>query len=224
MQEVTARRPGHGHDDVVVHDEHDVAETVSMLPASVPRQRSLPERWVRVAVDKLWSLVFLSVACLGLFEANFVTDIVHAASAHRIFVHLGVLCGTLLGVFGGYIEVYRNVVLGEHVRYESVKTATHGMLASMLLSGLWYVLSSRVRNSVLYWRGFLTSCVWSITIRSLTIGMWPVWHWLTLPYLVMWSWGVVVQLLVILPPVLQRVVFVGAYCWFMYSYLSVYLL
>ncbi|CAI5717632.1 unnamed protein product [Hyaloperonospora brassicae] len=195
MQEVIARRPRHGRDDVGVSDAHDVSEAVSMLPASMPRQRSLPERYVRVAMDKLWSLVFLTVASLGLFEAHFGTDIVHAASARRTFVHLGVLWGTLVGVFGGYIEVYRNVVLGEHVRYESVKTATHGMLASMLLSGL-----------------------------CLTIGMWPVWHWLTLPYLMMWSWGVVVQLLVILPPVLQRVVFVGAYCWFMYSYLSAYLL
>ena len=38
----------------------------------------------------------------------------------------------------------------------------------------------------------------------------------------MWSWGVLVQLLVILPPVLQRVVLVGAYIWFMHSYLSMF--
>uniref|UniRef100_M4BMW0 Transmembrane protein 107 n=1 Tax=Hyaloperonospora arabidopsidis (strain Emoy2) TaxID=559515 RepID=M4BMW0_HYAAE len=142
-------------------------------------------------MDKLWSLVFLTVASLGLYEAQFVSEIVHAPHANRNFVHLGILFGTLLAVFGGYIEVYRSVLLGEHVKYESVKTATHGMLASMLASGL-----------------------------CLAVGMWPVWHWLTLPYLVMWSWGVIVQLLVILPPVLQRVVFVGAYCWFMYLYIS----
>lgn len=35
--------------------------------------------------------------------------------------------------------------------------------------------------------------------------------------------GVVVQLLVILPPLLQRVVFVGGYLWFMHAYLSMFL-
>lgn len=55
---------------------------------------------------------------------------------------------------------------------------------------------------------------------SLSIGMWPVWHWLTLPILFMWFWGVIVQAAVLLPVQLQRVVFAGAYFWFMHAYAS----
>ncbi|KAF4027562.1 hypothetical protein GN244_ATG20821 [Phytophthora infestans] len=107
-------------------------------------------------MDKIWSVAFFSVACLGLYEADFVSDLLHAPHANRSFVHLGIF-----------------MILGERVHYETAKTATHGMLVSVLASGFFF-------------------------------GM--------------WSWGVVVQLLVILPPVLQRIVFVAAYLWFMHSY------
>ncbi|KAG6948045.1 hypothetical protein JG688_00015270 [Phytophthora aleatoria] len=193
MQEVKERRPRlqrNGDDD----DDTEQTETDPMVPDTPTPRRSQPETWVRFVMDKIWSVAFLAVACLGLYEADFVSDLLHAPHANRSLVHLGIFFGTLLGVFGCYIEVYRSMILGEHVHYESAKTATHGMLVSMLASGF-----------------------------CLAIGMWPVWHWLTLPYLFMWSWGVVVQLLVILPPVLQRIVFVVAYLWFMHSYLSKFL-
>jgi hypothetical protein len=43
-------------------------------------------------------------------------------------------------LFGCYIEVYRNLILGEKVSYETAKSATHGMLFSMVLAGIWCVL------------------------------------------------------------------------------------
>ncbi|KAI9919427.1 hypothetical protein PsorP6_017489 [Peronosclerospora sorghi] len=195
MQEVKARRPISRD---TIEDDDDAAETETdpmvSFPKFEPTRTLQADSWVRFVMDKIWSLAFLSVACLGLYEAEFIPELLHAPNANRIFVHVGILFGTLLGVFGCYIEVYRRVILGERVHYEAVKTATHGMLLSMLASGVCFA-----------------------------IGMWPVWHWLTLPYLMMWSWGVVLQLVVILPPVLQRVVFVGAYFWFMQSYLSSFL-
>ncbi|KAL4163912.1 hypothetical protein KRP22_004539 [Phytophthora ramorum] len=195
MQEVKERRP-HAQRTAAESDEQtENIETDPMVPhARSGRRAQAAESWVRFVLDRIWSLTFLTVASLGLYEADFVPQLLHASHAHRSFVHLGILFGTLLGVFGTYIEVYRSMILGENVHYESAKTATHGMLASMVASGF-----------------------------CLAIGMWPVWHWLTLPYLFMWSWGVVVQLVVILPPILQRVVFVGAYLWFMHAYLSMFL-
>ncbi|KAG6616668.1 uncharacterized protein IUM83_13041 [Phytophthora cinnamomi] len=195
-QEVTARRPlsaraGEDDDAEGLQD----AETDPMVAAAPSARRAqLAESWLQLVLDRIWSLTFLAVASLGLYEADFVPQLLHAPHARRGFVHLGVLFGSLLGLFGGYIEVYRGVVLGERVHYKTAKTATHGMLASMLASGF-----------------------------CLAVGMWPVWHWLTLPYLFMWSWGVVVQLVVVLPPVLQRLVFVGGYLWFMHAYLSMFL-
>ncbi|CAI5742857.1 unnamed protein product [Peronospora destructor] len=182
---------------VGMNDKNDQtqSESDSIMLDPTPRPRSQPESWVRFVMDRLWSLTFLSVACLGLYEADFVSALLHASHANRNFVHLGILFGTLLGLFGCYIEVYRSLILGERVHYDNAKTATHGMLVSIMASGV-----------------------------CLAIGMWPVWHWLTLPYLFMWSWGVVVQLLVVLPPMLVRVVFMGAYIWFMHSYLSMFLI
>lgn len=56
-------------------------------------------------------------------------------------------------------------------------------------------------------------------IDSWTVALWPIWHLLTLAYLFMAFWGVMVQLLVIFPPQVQRVLFGGAYVWFLYAYL-----
>lgn len=190
MQEVKERRPHSQRHE----EEEETFETDPMVSGLPTARRSQPESWVQLVMDKIWSVVFLTVACLGLYEADFVPQLLHAPHANRSFVHLGILFATLLGAFGAYIEVYRSMIRGENVNYESAKTATHGMLVSMLLSGF-----------------------------CLAVGMWPVWHWLTLPYLFMWSWGVVVQLVVILPPILQRLVFVGGYVWFMHSYFSMLL-
>ena len=166
MQEVNERRQRRRSDDAI-DDGQDVTETVLMLSHATLRQRSMPESWVRFAMDKLWSLVFLTVASLGLYEAQFVSEIVHAPHANRNFVHLGILFGTLLAVFGGYIEVYRSVFLGEHVKYESVKTATHGMLASMLASGLWYVLIGRIRCCICL--GYFIVWIFDLTLLGLLL-------------------------------------------------------
>lgn len=50
--------------------------------------------------------------------------------------------------------------------------------------------------------------------------MWPVWHWLTIPYLFMWFWGVIVQTVMLFPVQLQRVLFGLGYLWFMHTYLA----
>ncbi|RLN61702.1 hypothetical protein BBJ29_009927 [Phytophthora kernoviae] len=194
MQDVKERRP-HSQRAAGGTQDGEETETDPMVPSMREERRSKPETWLRFIVDRIWPGVFLVVACLGLYEAGFVSDVLHSPRANRSFVHLGILFGTLLGLFGCYIEVYRSMILGEQVSYTTAKTATHGMLVSMMASGLF-----------------------------LAIGMWPVWQWLTLPYLFMWSWGVVMQLLVILPPMLQRVVLVGGYVWFMHSYLSMFLM
>lgn len=194
MQEIKERHPRSQRMDED-NEETGKMETDPMVSnVSMPRRSHLTS-WVRVVMDKIWSIVLVVVASLGVYEADFVPDILRAPTANRSFVHLSIFFGTLVGVFACYIEVYRSMIRGEHVRYASAKTATHGMLVFTLASGL-----------------------------CLAIGMWPVWDWLTLPYLFMWSWGVVLQLLVILPPILQRVVFVGAYLWFMQSYLSRFLI
>lgn len=39
----------------------------------------------------------------------------------------------------------------------------------------------------------------------------------------MWFWGVIVQIAVVLPVQLQRVLFAGGYLWFMHTYLSLFL-
>ena len=94
-------------------------------------------------LHKTWSLAFFALACLGLYEANCIADILHAADAHRAFVHAAVEFGTLVGVFGGYIEAYRSLLRGERVHYATATTATHGMLVSIVASGISYVAASR---------------------------------------------------------------------------------
>jgi hypothetical protein len=133
IQEIKERRPHPAGDD----EDAQETETDPMVPDVASPRRPHPESWLRFVLDRVWSMAFLSVAVLGLYEADFFPQLLRAPHAHRGFVHLGVFFASLLGLFGCYIELYRGVVRGERVHYESAKTATHGMLVSMLASGVW---------------------------------------------------------------------------------------
>lgn len=142
-QEVTPRRPHSARvgdsDDADELMDKETDPMVSAAPNSSARRAQQAESWVQFVLDRIWSLAFLGVASLGLYEAEFVPELLQAPHARREFVHLGVLFASLLGLFGAYIEVYRGMILGERVHYATAKTATHGMLASMLASGFWYI-------------------------------------------------------------------------------------
>lgn len=97
-------------------------------------------------------------------------------------------------------------VLTQSLTHACVSVCLYLYLLLLLLLVLWLCMHLR-------------ACV---VRRSLTVGLWPIWHWLTLPYLFMWFWGVIVQIVVIFPVQLQRVLFAGAYLWFMHSYLSLF--
>lgn len=101
------------------------------------RRRSSIEVGLRYVADRFWSGVFFLVACLGLYEVQFVHEVLYARHADRTFVNLFIAFSTLVVLFGSYIEVYRNLYLGEKVSYENAKSSTHGMLISMVLAGLW---------------------------------------------------------------------------------------
>ncbi|TMW59165.1 hypothetical protein Poli38472_007310 [Pythium oligandrum] len=198
MQEIKERKRARPQGN-----EHEEAEAEAEVDPSVPlvdatgrrikSKRSSIEKGIQYVVDRFWPTVFLTLASVGLYELRFVHALLYASHANRLFVNLFILCSTLVVLFGSYIEVYRNLYMKEKVSYETAKTSTHGMLLCMVLAGLFFI-----------------------------IGMWPVWGWLTLPYLFMWFWGVIVQVVVIFPVQLQRVIFGIAYFWFMHSYLSLF--
>ncbi|RLN57547.1 hypothetical protein BBJ28_00001646 [Nothophytophthora sp. Chile5] len=140
MQDVKERRP-HSLRSADPAEDALETETDPMVPPDAPslqsRRRSTPESWLRFVFDRIWAVAFLAAASLGLYEADFFREVLHSPLANRGFVHLGVLFASLLVLFGGYIEVYRSMVLGEQVSYATARTATHGMLVSMAASGLW---------------------------------------------------------------------------------------
>ncbi|KAJ0396896.1 hypothetical protein P43SY_000162 [Pythium insidiosum] len=200
MQEIKERKPHNAHQEP--SDRQHEEEVDPEVPVSTPlmasgaaarRQRSSLEVGIKFVTDRFWPTVFFTVAAVGLYEARFVQRVLYSDHANRLFVNLFIFCASMVMLFGSYIELYRNFFLGEKVTYEKAKTSTHGMLLFMFLAGVCFC-----------------------------IGMWPVWHWLTLPYLFMWFWGVIVQIVVIFPVQLQRVIFMVAYLWFMHSYLSLF--
>ncbi|KAF1325945.1 hypothetical protein FI667_g8822, partial [Globisporangium splendens] len=202
MQEVKPRKAHARRDDDggVQEDSEHIGEvdpsvqTAPLLSDADPRGRSRATPfWLQYVLDRVWSAIFFGVACVGLYEAQFVHEVLYAPEAHRAYVNLGILFSTLVVLFGSYIELYRSMILGEKVRYENAKTSTHAMLFSMCAAGVCF-----------------------------SIGLWPIWHWLTLPYLFMWFWGVIVQIVVLFPVQLQRVIFAVGYLWFMHTYLSLF--
>lgn len=159
MQEVKARRP-HGkqptsNDDSADADQQHVEEldpSVQTAPLLAANGSELDARgrarkhnkqvgsWIQYVLDRVWSVLFLGVACFGLHEAQFVHEVLYAPEAHRPWVNLGIFFSTLVVLFGSYIELYRSMLLGETVSYEKAKTSTHAMLFSMVAAGLWCVL------------------------------------------------------------------------------------
>ncbi|OQS00819.1 hypothetical protein ACHHYP_02406 [Achlya hypogyna] len=129
---------------------------------------------------KLICVIFFVAACFGLDEVRFLHVLLYASHANRPMVNLGIFFCTVVVLLGSYMEYYRASYLGEKLNYESAKTTTQAMLASMILAGV-----------------------------SFSFGLWPVWGWLTWPILFMWLWGFIVPLVVVLPNLLQRIVFGG---------------
>ncbi|KAF0696585.1 Aste57867_12654 [Aphanomyces stellatus] len=146
-------------------------------------------------LTKFWSLAFLVVATLGLHEVRFLHVLLYASHASRPMVNLGIFCCTIVAVLSAYLDYYRAMYKGEKVEYKKAQSTTHAILASMCIAGL-----------------------------SFSIGLWPVWHWMTVPILFMWFWGFLVPLVILLPPMVQKVVFAGLYFYFMHSYLSTFML
>ncbi|TYZ62850.1 hypothetical protein PybrP1_003579 [[Pythium] brassicae (nom. inval.)] len=205
MQEIKARKPHAGAPNNAP-SVAAAAEEKEEIDPSVPSAPLLDEHarrrrhdknvgsWVQTILDRVWSAAFLAVAGFGLHEAQFVHELLYAREARRAWVHAGIGCASLVVLFGSYIELYRSMLLREKVSYETARTSTHGMLASMVAAGVCF-----------------------------SVGLWPVWHWLTLPYLFMCFWGVIVQIVVIFPVQAQRVIFACGYLWFMHAYLSLFI-
>lgn len=144
MQEVKERKrktPAQDAQEPAAGDSEDVTDpTVPALGgARKAKGGKSGGTWLGYIMDRLWSLVFFTVASLGLYEMHFVQEVLYAPEANRRFVHLGIFCCTLVVLFGCYIEIYRSMLLHEKVRYENAKSSTHGMLASIIATGVWYV-------------------------------------------------------------------------------------
>lgn len=147
MQEMKERK---AHAKQVQADEEHSEEvdpsvqTAPLLSEQDPRGRTKhAPSWLRYILDRVWSAIFFSIACFGLYEAQFVHEVLYAPEAHRGSVNLGIFFSTLVVLFGSYIELYRSMVLGEKVSYDTAKTSTHAMLFSMCAAALWYVLQQR---------------------------------------------------------------------------------
>lgn len=162
MQEIKARRP-HAQQSPATPGVDDSAEPIEELDPSVQtapllaangseldsrgRARKHQKQvgsWIQYVLDRVWSVAFLSVACFGLHEAQFIHEVLYAPEAHRVWVNLGIFFSTLVVLFGSYIELYRSMLLGEKVSYEKAKTSTHAMLFSMCAAGIWCVLLSQL--------------------------------------------------------------------------------
>ncbi|EQC28727.1 hypothetical protein SDRG_13601 [Saprolegnia diclina VS20] len=176
-------------------DDDEVAEVAPLAPETEPSPAHREGSATGNVVTKLISALFFVAACYGLDEVRFLHVLLYASHADRPMVNLGIFFCTLVVLLGSYMEYYRSSYLGETLTYESAKTTTHGMLASMILAGV-----------------------------SFSFGLWPVWGWLTWPILFMWLWGFIVPIVVVLPNFAQRVVFGGMYLYFMHAYLSTFML
>lgn len=248
MQEIKARKPHAGATSdntlpvaTAVPEEEELDPSVQSAPlldehARRRRHDKNVRSWVQAVLDRVWSAAFLAVAGFGLHEAQFVHELLYAREAKRAWVHAGIGCASLVVLFGSYIELYRSMLLREKVSYETARTSTHGMLVSMLAAGVWCVewciCVACCHNWLIgwwpKWPNVLHTGEEGLTVyysflqRSFSVGLWPVWHWLTLPYLFMGFWGVFVQIVVIFPVQVQRVIFACGYLWFMHAYLSLF--
>nr|CCA14990.1 conserved hypothetical protein [Albugo laibachii Nc14] len=90
----------------------------------------------------------------------------------------GVFASTIVFFISLYVELYRSAYLREKVSYKTTRTATHSMLFFLVVAGI-----------------------------SFLFGLWSTWHWLTVPYLFMAFWGVLIQSLILFPVWIQRIVF-----------------
>lgn len=139
MQEVKARRGALQEDAQDAAD--DGVETEPMIPAEpdddVRGLRKPPKSWLTLVTERVWPCIFLGVATMGLYEADFVHEVLHSPLVNRSFLNLGVGFASLVMGVAAYIEVYRSLIRGEKVSYATARTSTHFMLIGMLLSGLW---------------------------------------------------------------------------------------
>lgn len=55
---------------------------------------------------------------------------------------------------------------------------------------------------------------------SLHIGLWPVWGWVTVFILLMWYYGLLFNMILLLPGPIQQVLFLGGFLWFSLSYVG----
>lgn len=170
MQEVKARKPhsaaaANGSSALpqpaIGEEELDPSvQSAPLLSESERRKRhdKSVKSWVQAVLDRVWSAAFLGVAGFGLHEAQFVHELLYAREARRAWVHAGIFAASLVVFFGSYIELYRSMLLREKVSYETARTSTHAMLASMVASGIWCV--ARGLLVVLGWWHGLTPDGW----------------------------------------------------------------
>lgn len=139
MQEVKERRAAG------MEAPADARETDPMVPEAPESSdlarglRKAPRSWLSLVSERVWPAVFLTVASLGLHEADFLGLVLRSPLANRPAVHLALALSSVVVLLGAYIEVYRSMICGERVSYETARSSTHAMLAFMLLSGAWWV-------------------------------------------------------------------------------------
>lgn len=141
--------------------------------------------------NKAIAVLFICVASFALFEVSFFQVICSSAHVNRFYVNLGVFLLTIcMGIYA-YMDGYLPLMKNTLPTYENCKGLTQILLACLIGMGF-----------------------------SFMIGLWPHWHWLTLMYLFIWSFGVVLQLLTLFSTSIQRVLFTGMYLVFMQRYLT----
>ncbi|OQR93483.1 hypothetical protein THRCLA_08434 [Thraustotheca clavata] len=178
------------------NDKDEAAEVAPLAPENESNGSALQEgSKTGDYFTKFICIIIFIAACFGLDEVRFVHVLLYASHANRPMVNLGIFFCTIVVLLGSYLEYYRASYCGEKLNYESAKSTTQAMLASIILAGI-----------------------------SFSIGLWPVWGWLTWPILFMWLWGFIVPLVVVLPNIAQRIVFAGMYLYFMHTYLSTFML
>ena len=96
---------------------------------------------------------------------------------------------SLFVLLWAYLDIYIGAVQGQKVGYPEARRVTHTLLLSLLL-----------------------------TLVSLTVAIWPIYHAASLVYVCMVSYGVMFQVVILLPASVYNPLFFCAYAAFVYMW------
>lgn len=136
------------------------------------------------------ALLVLAVSVYGLREAKLLENLLWNKRVGSTALAVAVAASSVFVLLWAYLDVYVGTVQGQKVGYPEARRVTHTLLLSLLL-----------------------------ILVSLTVAIWPVYQAAALVYVCMVSYGVMFQVVILLPASVYNPLFFCAYAGFVYMWI-----